>query len=89
MSFLKRSDGIKEKKLINSRSIGALKYKTLNDFENDKNNNKYQLPKATLVYQQCQNSKNSLQNLMNNVAQLENVLKDAQNNIYENDIDNN
>ena len=89
MSFLKRSNGIKEKKLINSRSIGALKYKSLNDFENDKNNNKYQLPKATLVYQQCQNSKNSLQSLMNNVAQLENVLKDAQNNIYENDIDNN
>ena len=78
-----------EKKLMNSHSIGNLKYKTLTDFENDKNNNKYQFPKATLVYQQCANSKNSLQSLMNNVAQLENVLKDAQNNIYENSIENN
>lgn len=77
-----------EKKLMNSHSIGNLKYKTLTDFENDKNNNKYQFPKATLVYQQCANSKNSLQSLMNNVAQLENVLKDAQNNIYENSIEN-
>ena len=87
--FLKRNNiELIDKKLICSHSIGNLKYKTLTDLENDKNNNKYQFPKATLVYQQCANSKNSLQSLMNNVAQLENVLKDTQNNIYENSIEN-
>ena len=79
--------GIKEKKLSNSRSISQLKFNMLND-ENDKNNN-YQYPKATIHNKQCENSKNSLQNLMNNVAQLENALRDAQTNIDINSLDNN
>ena len=78
-----KNNKILEKRLVNSRSIGSMKFKTLNDLENDKNNNKYQFPKATLVSQQCANSKNSLQSLMNNVAQLESALKETQNNIYE------
>ena len=76
------------KKLVNSRSIGSFKFKTLNDIENDKNN-KYQFPKETLVNQQCLKSKNSLESLMNNVIQLENALKGPQNNIYGNLINNN
>lgn len=79
-----------ERKLMNSHSIASLKFKTLNEYENNKrhNMNKYQLPKATLVNQQCINSKNSLQSLMNNVTQLENALKNAQKNIDANCIDN-
>ena len=83
LSFPFKNNKILEKRLVNSRSIGSMKFKTLNDLENDKNNNKYQFPKATLVSQQCANSKNSLQSLMNNVAQLESALKETQNNIYE------
>ena len=86
--FDNRKYGIKEKKLSNSRSISHLKLNMLNEFENDKNN-KYQYPKATIFNKQCDNSKNSLQNLMNNVSQLENALKDAQNNIDVNSLDNN
>ena len=76
------------KKLVNSRSISSLKFKTLNDIEDDKTN-KYQYPKATLVNQQGLKSKNSLQSLMDNVTQLENALKGTQNNIYMNPLDNN
>ena len=83
-----RKYGIKEKKLTNSRSIGQLKFNMLNEFENNKNNN-YQYPKATLFNKQCENSKNSLQNLMNNVSQLENALNEAQTNIDINSLDNN
>ena len=86
--FDARKYGIKEKKLSNSRSISHLKFNMLNEFENDKNN-KYQYPKATIFNKQCDNSKNSLQNLMNNVSQLENALKDAQNNIDVNSLGNN
>ena len=72
---------IGERKLVNSHSLGgSLKFKTLKDFENDKNN-KYPVLKGTLVNQQCLNSKNSLSNLMNNVAQLENALRNVENNI--------
>ena len=85
--FDKNNYGIKEKKLSNSRSISHLKFNMLNEFENDKNN-KYQYPKATIFNKQCENSKNSLQNLMKNVSQLENALKDAQNNIDVNLLDN-
>ena len=82
-----KNNNIKEKRrLVNSRSIGSMKFKTLNYFENNKNNNKYQFPKATLVNQQCVNSKNSLQSLMSNVAQLESALKETQNNIYEDNL---
>ena len=76
------------KKLVNSRSFGSLKFKTLNEVENDKNH-QYQYPKATLVNQNCTNSKNSLQTLMYNIAQLENALKDNKNNLYMNHLDNN
>ena len=86
--FDARKYGIKEKKLNYSRSISHLKFNMLNEFENDKNN-KYQYPKATLFNKQCENSKYSLQNLMNNVSQLENALKDVQNNIDINSPDNN
>ena len=86
ISFIKRNNEMREKVLNNSRSIGPLKYKTLNDFENDKSNNKYQYPKATLVNQQLEKSKTSLNCLINNVNQLENALKDSQNNIYEDNL---
>jgi hypothetical protein len=80
-----------EKRLINSRSYGSLKIKSLNQFINNNDMNtldKYMTPKVNLVNQQCINSKNSLQCLMNNVAQLETALKNTQNNIDVNPINN-
>jgi hypothetical protein len=80
-----------EKRLINSRSYGSLKIKSLNQFNNNNDMNtmdNYMTPKVNLVNQQCINSKNSLQCLMNNVAQLETALKNTQNNIDVNPINN-
>ena len=68
----------KKKRMKNSYSLNSIKFKTLGDFENNKNNYSH-LPKTPFINQQCTNSKNCLQNLMNNVAQLENALKDSEN----------
>lgn len=90
ISFNKRKNKIleNEKKLISSHSLSSIKFKTINDSENDKNNNTFSSPKQYLVNQQCENSRNCLKSLMNNIAQLEYALKDSQNNIYVNDLPN-
>ena len=68
----------KKKKMKNSYSLNSIKFKSLGDFENNKNNYSH-LPKTPFINQQYTNSKNCLQNLMNNVEQLENALKDSEN----------
>ncbi len=68
----------KKKRMKNSYSLNSIKFKTLGDFENNKNNYSH-LSKTPFINQQYTNSKNCLQNLMNNVAQLENALKDSEN----------
>jgi len=68
----------KKKKMKNSYSLNSIKFKTLSDFENNKNNYS-QIPKSPYINQAFKNSKNCLKNLMNNVEQLENALKDSEN----------
>lgn len=80
-SINKNDNKIKENNLNYSNSISS--FKTLNNHENDKTNNLLIFPNQTLS-NLCQNSKNCLQNLMNNVTQLEYSLKEPENNIYEN-----
>lgn len=67
-----------KKRMKNSYSLNSIKFRTLGDFENNKNNFS-KLSKTPFINQQCTNSKNCLQNLMNNVEQLENALKDSEN----------
>ena len=72
-----------EKKLINSHSSRAYKFKTLSESEYDKNNNKYLNPETTLNNKEHLNSEEIIQNLMTNMKHLENTLnKNPKNNIY-------
>ena len=68
----------KKKRMKNSYSLNSIKFKTLGDFENNKNNYCHP-PKPPFINQQYTNSKNCLQKLMNNVEKLENALKDSEN----------
>ena len=72
-----------EKKLINSHSSRAYKFKTLSESEYDKNINKYLNPETTLNNKEHLNSEEIIQNLMTNMKHLENTLnKNPKNNIY-------